>query len=147
MRGGSEQQKMATFVFHQALQQLKTQLLASTTPNAGMCLIDDYTFRSNGKEVFAVSFAFDVVEANYHHRVVVKQANSVWQVALNAASATRGKRHGLQIEAGFQLTLPLFDEVRRTKYSKTADLPTIHQLAGNQAGFDCFADTYVIGNQ
>src|SRR5450830_492936 len=112
-----------------------------------MCLIDDYTFRSNGKEVFAVAFAFDVVEADYHHRVVVKQANTVWQVALNAARAARGKRHSLQIEAGFQLTLPLFDEVWWTKYGKTTDLTTIHQLAGNQAGFDSFADSYIIGNQ
>ena len=94
-----------------------------------------------------MAFAFDVVQADDDDGVVVEQAHSVGQVALDPAGAGRCEGHGLQVEAVLQFGLPLLDQVRRAQHGQAGDFATVHQLAHDEASFDRFTDTHVIGNQ
>ncbi|MNF71527.1 hypothetical protein D3C84_534780 [compost metagenome] len=144
---GGEQYQVALLIFRQALQQFEAQLLASTATGASVGLVDDDAFRSGSQELFAVALALDVIQADDDYGVVVEQAHTMRQLALDAGGGSRSQRHSLKVEAGFQLALPLFDQVRRAEDGQAGDFATIHQFAGDQAGLDGLADTHVVGNQ
>jgi hypothetical protein len=79
-------------------------------------LIHDHALGSDGEKVGAVALAFDVIEADHDHRMIIKETDAMGQIALDAGGGGRGEGHGLQIEAAFQFVLPLFDQMRRAEY-------------------------------
>ncbi|MDT4830407.1 hypothetical protein FQZ97_638700 [compost metagenome] len=147
VRGGGQQDQVSLRVTGKALQQLEAQLLACAAAGAGVGFVNDDAFGGGSEKLFAVAFALDVVQADDHHRMMVEQAHTMRKVAFDARSGCRGQRDGMQVETGIQLTLPLFDQVWRAEDGQAGDFATVHQFAGDQAGFDGLADTHVIGNQ
>lgn len=147
MRGRGEQDEVALRVFGQALQQLEAQLLAGAAADACVGLVHHDALGSGGDELLAVTFALDVVEAHDDHRVVIKQAQTVGQLTFDASCGGCGERDGLKVEALFQLGLPLLHQVRRAEHGQARDLASIHQLAGDQPGFDRLADTNIVCDQ
>mgnify|MGYP002138740365 CR=1 FL=1 len=66
-------------------------------------------------------------------------------IALDTRGRCRGQRNRLQVKACFQFALPLLNQVRRAKHGEASDLATVHQLTGDQPGFDGFAEADFIG--
>ena len=105
---------MSLLVTGKALQQLEAQLLAGAAAGASVGFVNDDAFGGSGKKLFAVAFALDVVQADDHHGMMVEQAHAMRQFAFDARCGCRGQRDRVQVETGFQLTLPLLDQMWRT---------------------------------
>ena len=147
VRRGGEQDQMPVLVPAQALQQLKAKLLAGAAAGAGVGLVHDDAFGRRGDELLAVAFALDVVQAHHHHGVMIEQSHPVRQFALDTRGGRCRERDGMEVEPGFELGLPLLDQVGWAQNSETGNFASVHQLAGNQPGFNGFADAHVVGNQ
>ena len=147
MGRGCQQQQVARFVFGQALQQFKSQLLTRATGGACMGLVHHHTLWRDGEKVLSMPLAFDVVQADNDDRVVVEQADTVWQVALDSAGAGGGECSGLDVETLEQLFLPLLHQVRRAQNRQAGDLAAVHQFAHDETGFDGLAYTHVVCDQ
>lgn len=79
--------------------------------------------------------------------MMVEQAHTMRKITFDAGGRSRSQRHGLKVEADFQLTLPLLDKVRRAEDGQAGDFAAIHEFACNQTGFNGLADTHVVGDQ
>ena len=144
---GGEQDQVAVRVAGQALQQFEAQLLACAAAGAGVGFVHDDAFRRGGDELLAVALALDVVQAYHHDGVVVEQGHTMRQFAFHPCGRGGGEGHGVQVEAFFQLGLPLLHQVWWAKHGQAGDFATIHQFTGNETGFDGFANAYVVGDQ
>ncbi|MNL79601.1 hypothetical protein D3C87_2062460 [compost metagenome] len=80
-----------------------------------MGFVNDDALGCGSKELLAVTFALDVIQADDDHRMVVEQAHAMRQIALDAGGGGRGQRNSLKVETSFQFTLPLLDQMRRAQ--------------------------------
>ena len=53
----------------------------------------------------------------------------------------------MQVEAGFQFGLPLFDQMWRAENGQPGNFAAVQQFTDDQAGLNGFAHPHVIGNQ
>lgn len=100
------------------------------------------------EEVVAFAVALHKVDADDLNGVVgVNAAAALRYSPLKLVDRAGANDYGVEAEFLAQLLLPLLAEVRRTEHTERLDLPAIEHFAGDEQGFDCFADAHVIGDE
>jgi hypothetical protein len=138
---------VALFVSGEFLQQFKAKLFTEARGGAGVGFVDDDALGSDGEEMFSVSLALDVVEADYSERVLLKETGSGGKGAFDASCAGGSQSDCSDMKAGCEFRLPLVHEVWWAQYGALRDLPSVEELAKDESCFDGFADTDIVGDE
>ena len=128
-------------------QKIKALLFALVGADAGMCLVDHHHLRAGLGEIVATFFSFDVVQANNRERMHIEQRLRGQKITLKPNGRARGDGDSIDSEPGGQFARPLFDKVGRAENREGVQFTPIHQFPQDQTGFNCFADSHIIGDQ
>ena len=142
-----QQDHVALSVFCEAFEQLVTLLTTLAPLGAGVGFVHDDEFRAEALEGLATAFGLDVVQTDHGEGLRVEDRGAWRQVTLQPVGGAGSHHHGLDVEAFFQFSLPLFAQVGRAQHGHALDFAAVQHFAGNQAALDGLADTHVVGNQ
>lgn len=144
--GSGEQEEVAVFLGRELLEQFEPEL-STLAIGAGVGFVDDDELGSDREEVFAVTLAFDVVEADDDEWVLAEE-RCAWRQRFFEPGGTGGSEgDGAEVETGFEFRDPLFDEVRRAEDGAAGDFVAIKELADDESGLDGFADADIVGDE
>lgn len=152
MRSGRDKHEMPALIGGKRLEQRVAVVLRTAGfggSGAAVSFIDDDELRARAREVIETPLRFDELGRNDDEGKKIENcaSDACASLAFEPGGSAGQDQLGFNVKLRAQLQLPLLSEVRRTKYGEALDLTAVEQLAGDEAGFDRFADADIVGDE